>query len=382
MTLITGMRRALWGVAVLFLPLAVQGAAAASQGAAGPDARIPVIVDTDMGADDWLAIAYIASSRKADLLGVTMVGNGLSPCDDAARNARHILAMSPRNAGKPVGCGSAWPMDGYASYPRIWRETAAGMMGETVSDAPGEGNAMDGPQLLAKLLSESAEPVQILVTGGLTNIATVLKTDPRLREKIRSIVSMGGAIRAKGNLRVHGFTDDHTNTRAEWNYYIDPVAARTVFESGVPVKLVPLDATNGVPLTRDFVARTEQLRGSALGAFVRRTFARVSAATSYGEYYHWDPLAAAISVNPQLCNKVERLTLDVIADEGQDLGLPGGQPAGLFPLANFEGRTRKPLREDAAGATVISPQGAPVDVCMHADAAAFEEDFLGTIGSN
>lgn len=378
MTLITGMRRALSGAVLLFLLLPA-GAGADDQAA---PAKIPVIVDTDMGADDWLAVAYVASSRHADLLGVTVVGNGLSPCDDAARNARHILAMSPRNAGKPVGCGSAWPMDGYASYPRIWRETAAGMMGEMVSDPGAGGNAMDGPQLLAKLLSESAEPVQILATGGLTNIATVLKTNPRLREKIRSVVSMGGAIRAGGNLRVHGFTDDHGNTQAEWNYYIDPVAARTVFDSGVPIRLVPLDATNGVPLTRDFLERTEQLRGSALGAFVQRTFARISAATSYGEYYHWDPLAAAIALNPDLCNRVERLTLAVIADEGRDLGLPGGQPADLFPLANFEGRTRKPLREDAAGATVVSPQGHPVDVCMHADAAAFENDFLATIGSN
>jgi inosine-uridine nucleoside N-ribohydrolase len=281
-----------------------------------------------------------------------------------------------------VGCGSVWPMDGYASYPRVWRENAANMMGEIASAPDADTNAIDGPALLAKLLSESAEPVQILATGGLTNIATVLKTNPRLRDKIRSVVSMGGAIRAGGNLRVHGFTDHHSNTEAEWNYYIDPVAARAVFESGVPVRLVPIDATNGVPLTRDFLARTEQLRGSALGAFVQRTFGRISASTSNGEYFHWDPLAAAISVNPGLCNRVERLTLDVIADEGRDLGLPNGQPAGLFPLANFEGQTRKPLREDAAGATVVSPQGNPVDVCMHADAAAFENDFLATIGSN
>ncbi len=382
MTFITGMRRALWGLALVSLLAPAQGAGAGGRGAAAENAPVPVIVDTDMGADDWLAIAYVASSKNADLLGVTVVGNGLASCDSAGRNARHILAMSPRNAAKPVGCGSIWPMDGYASYPRMWRENASTMMGEIASAPEAGENAMDGPALLAKLLSESAEPVQILATGGLTNIATVLKTNPRLREKIRSVVSMGGAIRARGNLRVHGFTDAHANTRAEWNYYIDPVAARTVFESGVPVTLVPLDATNAVPLTRDFLARTQHLQGAALGGFVQRTFSRISTSTSNGEYFHWDPLAAAISLNPGLCSRVERLTLDVIAGEGNDHGLPNGQPAALFPLSNFEGRKRKPLSDDAAGATIVSPRGNPVNVCMHADAAAFENDFLATVGSN
>ena len=378
MMMTIGMRGALWGAALLLL-LSPAAARAEDQPASG---RSPIVIDTDMGADDWLAIAYIASSRTAELLGVTVVGNGLSSCDDAGRNARYILALSPRNADKPVGCGSVWPMDGYASYPLTWRENAADMMGELAS-APKPGvKAVDGPALLARLLSESPAPVQILATGGLTNIAAVLKTNPRLREKIKSVVSMGGAIRAPGNLRVDGFTNDHGNTRAEWNYYIDPVAARTVFDSGVPVRLVPLDATNGVPLTADFLARTAGLRGSALGAFVQRTFARIRASTTNGEYYHWDPLAAAIAVNPGLCTRGERLSLSVISDQGQDRGLPGGQPAEAFPVSSFDGHQRKPLSEEAAGATVISPHGNPVDVCMQADAAAFENDFLATIGSN
>ena len=374
-------QRALWGFALLLL-LPVEDSIADDQTVDDTAVPIPIIIDTDMGPDDWLAMAYIASSKKANLLGVTVVGNGVASCDYAARNAQYILGLSSRNADKPLGCGSNWPMDGYASYPKLWRSNSSDMMGETSSVPKTEAGAIDGPTLLAKLLSDSAEPVQILATGGLTNIATVLKASPQLRSKIRGVVSMGGAIRVKGNLRVHGFTDDHSNTRAEWNYYIDPVAAKTVFESGIPITLVPLDATNGVPLTDSFIERTDHLHGKPLEAFVRRTFKRIHQSTSNGEYFHWDPLAAAISVNRHLCDRIEKLNLVVIADQGSDLGLANGQPASMFPYSNFDGQKRQPLSAEAAGATVVSSEGNPVDVCMHANAAAFEENFLTTVGSD
>lgn len=352
-----------------------------------PGAAVPVIVDTDMGTDDWLALAYMANSARVQLLGVTVVGNGLASCDVAARNVRHILDMAGGHASRPVGCGSVWPMDGYASYPRIWRETGANMMGETIAArAPGQ-DAVDGPTLLAQLLADSPAPVVILAIGSMTNIATVLKANPALKPKIRRIVSMGGAVRTGGNLRVHGFTDHHSNTRAEWNYYIDPVAASMVFQSGVPILLVPLDATRKVPLTRDFIERTAALRPSALGAFVNRTFQRIEQSTSNGEYYHWDPLTAAVSVHPELCEQVETLPLSVVVDEGRDegrdqgrdQGLAGGQPARLFPYTNFFGQKRRPLSSQAAGATVPDPAGSAVSVCMHVDLARFERDFLATL---
>lgn len=88
----------------------------------------PLIIDTDMGTDDWLAIAYIAQNKNIDLLGITIVGNGIASCTNASNNAQYILNMSERNAKKPIGCGSNWPMDGYASYPKIWRQTGADMM--------------------------------------------------------------------------------------------------------------------------------------------------------------------------------------------------------------------------------------------------------------
>jgi len=342
----------------------------------------PLIIDTDMGTDDWLAISYIAQNQKIDLLGITIVGNGLASCEYAGRNAQHLLSMSVRNAKKPIGCGSSWPMDGYASYPTIWRETGADMMGEMAKSSTPPQRFPDGPALLAQLLRSSQVPVNILAIGSMTNIATVITVEPALKSKIQRIYSMGGAVKTGGNLRVHGFTDHHQNTKAEWNYYIDPVAAKIVFDSGVPITLVPLDATNKVPLTSGFIERMNRPSQQPLEALTHRIFNNIVKSTTNGEYFHWDPLTAAVAANPDLCDEVSVIKLDVVADNGTDKGPPNGQPAEFFPLLNVNGKKRNPLNEHAAGATVVADHGNPIRVCLHVDAGRFENHFIDTLRSS
>lgn len=341
--------------------------------------QIPLIIDTDMGTDDWLAIAYIAQNAHVDLRGITIVGNGLASCAYASQNAQYLLSKSTRNANKPVGCGSNWPLDGFASYPKIWRETGADMMGEKKPGVITGKQDWDGPTLLAHLLRESQEPVDILAIGSMTNIATAIRAEPNLKSKIRRIISMGGAVTTGGNLRVHGFTDHHPNTKAEWNYYIDPVAAKIVFESGVQILLVPLDATNKVPLTKDFISRLDNRNPNPLEAFAHRIFKNIVQSTTNGEYFHWDPLTAAIAAHPELCDLVNEKKLTVVTDKGRDTGLPNGQPKELFPLINAVGQKRNALSESAAGATVLSERGQPIQVCMHVEAAKFENNFIETL---
>lgn len=343
----------------------------------------PLIVDTDMGTDDWLALTYIAQNQNIDLLGVTIVGNGLAPCTHGPHNAKHLLRLSGRHSDTPIGCGSDWPLQGYASYPTIWRQTGSDMMGEAppVHHAQTLKRYPDGPALLARLLKEAQSPVSILAIGSMTNIATVIQAEPELKTKISRIISMGGAVDVPGNLRVHGFTDQHTNTRAEWNFYIDPLAGKIVLESGIPITLVPLDATNKVPLTDAFVARTQQSQKTPTESFVARIFQKIKASTTNGEYFHWDPLAAAVSVRPELCDKMQQIRLTVVASPGQDSGPDQAMPQESFPFTSGMGTRRFALDEQAAGATIRSAEGGLIDVCQHVDAAAFEAEFIDTIRS-
>jgi len=341
-----------------------------------------VILDTDMGTDDWLALAYLVGNPGIDLVGVTIVGNGLTPCPYAASNAKYILELSGRYNHTPVGCGSSWPMDGYASYPLLWREGGISILGERVPEINPMESYDDSTNLLSKLLSEASEPIEIIAVGALTNIASVIKTQPKLKKKIKRITSMGGAVDVPGNLRVHGFTDQQPNTKAEWNFYIDPVAAQIVIRSGIPIHLVPLDATNKVPLTASFVARINSLPVSPIQSFVARAFDRVLNSTSNGEYYHWDPLAAVVAENPSFCDRDDNRLLDVVTTAGQDYGLPNGITPNYFPLSGYFGKKRKPLSSVAAGATVRNSTAKNIKVCYHVEPSVYEMEFIkGVSGS-
>lgn len=155
--------------------------------------RLPVIVVSDMGTEDWLALAYITQSPKFELLGITIAGNGLAPCPYAAMNAQYLLQMTRTQV--PVACSSPWPMNGYASYPKSWREGSISMLGENPTAGNPQQSFEDAPTLLTRLLEQAKAPVDIIAIGAMTNIAIVLKTYPKLKSKIRKITSMGGLSR-------------------------------------------------------------------------------------------------------------------------------------------------------------------------------------------
>jgi inosine-uridine nucleoside N-ribohydrolase len=137
-----------------------------------------------------------------------------------------------------------------------------------------------------------------------------------------------------------------------------------------------------VPLTEEFIKKTQQASASDSSAFVGRIFQKIKESINNGDYYHWDPLAATIAVRPDLCEHVSQTRLTVVTDSGNDKGLDRGLATDRFPLTNNKGNLRRTLKEDTAGATVRSEQGGVVDVCLHVDPKAFEQEFLQLLRSN
>ena len=126
---------------------------------------------------------------------------------------------------------------------------------------------------------------------------------------------MGGAVQVAGNLM-----DNHTgaNEVAEWNIYCDPDAATAVFQSKFPKLLVPLDATNKVPIDRSFVERFSQLRLSALGRIVSEVLVAALPLIDTGLYFAWDLLAAVAMLDPSIL-ECRRAYLDIVVD-GENVG--------------------------------------------------------------
>jgi len=287
------MRRAIVGILLVALAVVLPPVPAVA-GDVPPEA-VPVIVDTDMGRDDWVGLLYLASSPRVRIIAVTVSGNGIGMCPGAAANAVRLLRLAGK-AGIPVGCGSPYPLQGYQHYPQQWRDELRTLPGLGAAPSGSRRSYPDSARLLADTLRSSARPVRIVSMGAMTTIAAVLAAEPQLRSQIAGITAMFGAVDVPGNIRVPGFTGDHPNRLAEWNAYIDPVAGKRVLDSGVPVRLVPLDATNHVPLRPELVRRLGQGSPQAPGRYVRSLLRPlipvIGGVDGAGEYYHWDPLAS------------------------------------------------------------------------------------------
>jgi purine nucleosidase len=207
---------------------------------------LPCILDCDPGHDDAVAMLLAAADPALDVRAITTVaGNGT--LEKVTHNARAVCTLAGIR-DVPVAAGADRPL-------RRPLETAAHVHGESALDGPAL-PAPDVPldprpagRLMADVLAAADDPVALLPTGPLTNIATLLDSEPDLvRDRVRDIVLMGGAT-ARGN---------HT-PYAEFNIYVDPEAAERVFAAPVPVTMVGLNLTHQAIATPEVVARLRAL---------------------------------------------------------------------------------------------------------------------------
>jgi purine nucleosidase len=206
-----------------------------------PDRRA-IIIDTDPGQDDALAILLALASDEFDVLGITAVAGNV-PLALTETNTRKICEL----AGKPetrVFAGSSRPL----LRDLVTAEYVHGKTGLDGPDLPEPVMALQaehGVDFIVETLRERASgEVTLCTLGPLTNIALALIRAPDIAPKIREIVMMGGGFFEGGNV----------TPTAEFNIYVDPHAAATVFASGVPIVMIPLDCTHKALTTQARVA--------------------------------------------------------------------------------------------------------------------------------
>jgi pyrimidine-specific ribonucleoside hydrolase len=282
---------------------------------------VSVIVDTDLAADDIVALAYLTSHPDVDLLAVTVTGTGEITCPRGADVARGLLAGAGLD-DVPVACGSTAPLDGERVFPEPWRLAANNVYGLLIKSVTPPADGPDAVELLTETITSSPVPVTLLTLGPLTNVAAALATDPQLTTALERVVVMGGAVDVPGNVQPDGASEP---LAAEWNLYIDPLASAAVIESGAPVTLVALDATNEVPVTEDVIERLAANDTTPATDQVLRLF------ESYPPPFLWDPLAAIAVTDPELVpgRQVEVEVVVEGADSGRTAARPGGTPVEL-----------------------------------------------------
>jgi purine nucleosidase/pyrimidine-specific ribonucleoside hydrolase len=224
---------------------------------------LPLIIDSDPGLDDALAIGLACARPELDLLAVTTVG-GNADVRHCTENALRLLQRYGRPE-VPVGEGAAGALLGeIVRAPEIHGVSG---IGNTVLEAsPSVADPAGAVELIADILRTHAEPVVIAPVGPLTNIALLIRLHPELVDRVAHLSIMGGSI-GEGNRTVS----------AEFNIYADPEAADVVFRSGIPITMMGLDVTHQALLDDAAAARlraTNTASGGVAAELVEFALAR------------------------------------------------------------------------------------------------------------
>jgi len=211
-------------------------------------AQHSIIIDTDPGQDDALAILLALASPEIEVIGICAVAGNV-PLALTEVNARKICELAGK-ADTKVYAGAVRPL----LRPLV---TAEYVHGKTGLDGP----VLPDPKMplqkqhavdfiVETLMTRPAGTVTLCVLGPMTNIALALIKEPRIASRIKRIIAMGGGFFEGGNI----------TPAAEFNIYVDPQAARVVFECGAPITLVPLDCTHQALTTKPRIEKFRAMK--------------------------------------------------------------------------------------------------------------------------
>jgi inosine-uridine nucleoside N-ribohydrolase len=212
---------------------------------------LPLIIDTDPGQDDCIAILLALASPELQVLGLTTVaGNVAAPL--TARNALRICELAKRR-DLPVFAGCERPLINQPYHaPQIHGES--GLDGAHLPEPKAKLQPQHAVDWLVETLMDRDDgATTIAAVAPLTNIAMALRREPRIAAKIAKLVIMAGSLRVGGNM----------TPAAEFNVFVDPHAAEIVFASGIEIALFPLDVTWKVRVRQEHVERLRASKSAA-----------------------------------------------------------------------------------------------------------------------
>lgn len=305
------------------------------------DEKTPVIFDDDGSPDGTTALFYLLSHPRVNMLAVNITYGEAHPAIYIQHVGRVLDQL--QRSDILLGFGPDSPLAGENAFPESVRENSGNFWGIPIPNQSKTYPVQPAAELIVSVLNSSAEPVTMFISGPCTNLAMALRLDPGISEKIESVAIMGGAVYVPGN--IHDFFPDSANVVAEWNIFADPLAAKEVFESGIPLFLVPLDATNQVQVKRQDVISWSE--GGAAADYASEFYRKMFDEWGWKEAAVWDVMTAAIMMNTELCEFTD-LALQVITQPGDS----NGQTA------------------------VVDENKLNVSVCLEPDAESIRQEFF------
>ena len=272
-----------------------------------------VLIDTDPGIDDALALILAMNSPELDVAAITTVCGNVD-VDTATRNLFTTLSLLPgpypvlaRGAAKPL-VRKPFPARHIHGLDGLGGSRPA----NSEQEAPGSGSALshrDGAGEILHQLASSPEPLTIISLGPLTNLALAKDRDPDLFRQTKQLIMMGGAYCGPGNI----------TPAAEFNIFADPDAAEVVFNSGIPITAVGLDVTRQVRLDRQAIEGLVREKGSEVSrcvqAWTDRLLDYMLELEGVASMPLHDPLAVLTCLEPKLV--VTQAMYVVVETEGR-----------------------------------------------------------------
>ena len=303
-----------------------------------------VVIDCDVGVDDAFALILAFHSPELEVKTVTGVyGNG--PLHQVFENIQRVLSLIQPQEKPLIARGANQPLKGKTHYAHSVHGKD-GLGGATIERKEGEEwwrvDPAHAAELIPKMARQYPNELTLIATGPLTNLALALRKDLEGMPNLKEIVIMGGAVWTKGNVTPH----------AEFNIFSDPLAAKAVFESGLPITLVPLDVTHEVSLTSWWMEEKVIPLGTPFSKFVTEATGYDPGTKKFRNkeviYLH-DTLAVGALTHPDLVKK-EPFAIRVETEEGEHYG------------QNSEAN-----------------DGPMIDVCLEVDAERFLELFTSRL---
>jgi len=297
----------------------------------------PIILDTDPGIDDAMAIFYAMADPELELVGMTTVfGNVFTP--DGTRNALALAELAGQDI--PVAEGAHVPLVQPQHPPADFVHGKHGLGNATLPDPARQPDLRPAHQFIAENLAERPGEITLVPVGPLTNIALALQHYPEITKTAKNVVVMGGAVRTPGNI----------NTYAEANIWNDPHAAEVVFSADWDVTLVGLDVTERIRCTpEDFapMRETSPKCGTLMNDAAKFYFQFHIDTKGLNACFLHDPAAVICAQQPELFRTASApVTMRV---DGEEAGLT---------VEDTHGKTR------------------PMTLCIEPDADAIRARFL------
>ena len=266
------------------------------------DDAIPVIVDTDPGVDDAVAILMLLANPACEIVGFTTTAGNV-PLSRSTRNTLALLEYVGR-FDIPVYRGAARPVRGRFAYARHVHSVSG--LTRRLPDPSARPSEIGAVRFMERALIDACRPVTVIALGPLTNLARLWRQNPSALRAAERIIVMGGAVHNEGNATPH----------AEFNFYSDPTAAKMIMESGLPITLIDLAACRRVSISRDQAAmvRASNRLGILAAELLNGWFAKDP---SRQEFNLYDPLAALAATHPNVV-ELDAITMAVIDSDDTD----------------------------------------------------------------